>query len=125
MKEVIIEQPLNDVLGKLRAYFNAHQIKLFDIIDQQKAAREVSLDIPETKLILFGKPEVGTLLMQQNDWITFDLPSKILLIDKDGKTSFIYREPSEYAGAHQLNAEGQVILQKLSALYDDIIHIFQ
>lgn len=123
MKEFLINKPIEIVLDEIESFLNQHQIKIFDIIDQQKEAYNVGLSISKTIIILFGKPEIGTLLMQKNDWITFDLPSKILLIDKNNKTSLIYREPQNYAGANCLNNEGKDILNKINNIYVKIIKL--
>lgn len=126
MKEFTILKSFDTTLSTILDYFKEQNIHVFDCINQQKAAEEVGLTIPKTTLILFGKPELGTELMQQNNWITFELPSKILLIAEDElKTKLIYRLPKEYIGADKLNADGQKILEQLTQLYNDVVELFR
>ena len=90
MKELIIDDKINNVEQNVTNKIKEKGFKIFSIIDQKKEADAVNLKINDTKLIIFGNPKVGTLLMQQNDLITFELPIKILLIATDDGKNKIY-----------------------------------
>lgn len=51
---------------------------LFARIDHAEHARRRGLSLRPTELILFGNPEVGTLLMQDRQVAAIDLPMKAL-----------------------------------------------
>lgn len=124
MREVIVTEEFKTVQEKILSFFEDKGIHVFDCIDQQQAGQKVGLEIPPTTLIIFGKPEAGTILMQQNDWITFELPSKILLIGDGDKTKLIYRLPYEYEGAQELDASGKAVLDQLNQIYNALIQLF-
>jgi uncharacterized protein (DUF302 family) len=51
---------------------------LFARIDHAEHARKKGLTLRPTELILFGNPEIGTLLMQDRQLAAIDLPMKAL-----------------------------------------------
>ena len=56
---------------------------LFARIDHAKEAQKKGLMLRPTELILFGNPEIGTLLMQDQQISAIDLPMKILLWENE------------------------------------------
>jgi uncharacterized protein (DUF302 family) len=59
-------------------------VTVFAVIDQQAFARDVSLDMIPLTEILFGNPRAGTPLMQADPLAAFDLPLKVLVMQRDG-----------------------------------------
>ncbi len=57
---------------------------IFALIDHSKQARDKGLELRPTQVILFGNPQVGTLLMQDHQTVAIDLPVKALVWE-DGK----------------------------------------
>lgn len=70
----------------------ARKIRLFHVIDQAKAARDSSLTLRPTKILIFGNPKAGTPLMVKNPKISIDLPLKILVYEEKGKTFIYYKD---------------------------------
>ena len=56
---------------------------LFARIDHAKEAQKKGLMLRPTELILFGNPEIGTLLMQDQQISAIDLPMKILVWENE------------------------------------------
>lgn len=64
-----------------------------------------------TKLIVFGNPNVGTPLMQNDQSIGLDLPQKFLVYeDRDGQVFIAFNDPSFLAHKHNLQREVDPIL---------------
>ena len=53
------------------------------LIDHSGDAHEADLELPETKLLLFGAPAVGTPLIRAHPLIALDLPLRLLLVAVD------------------------------------------
>ena len=88
---------------------------LFTVIDHKKNAIQVGLNLPDTKVIVFGNPRAGTLLMQADSAIAYELPLKILVREtKDKKVMVSYRDPSYYPKNFSL--ENSKIPGKMSGL---------
>lgn len=121
MEHVIVNSNIDTVEKKVIDFIHGKGFKVFDNIDQKAEADNVGLEIPETRLIIFGNPKVGTLLMQENDDITFELPIKVLLIAKDEQTELIYRNPYDFPGNDQLKDRGKKIIEKMHHMYQEMI----
>lgn len=68
-------------------------LKVFTIVDHKSAAREYGLDMPFEKVIIFGNPKVGTKFMLENPQVGVELPLRILVYEREGKTFIVYKEP--------------------------------
>lgn len=64
-------------------------LKVFMEIDHQAAAKKVNMDLNYEKVIMFGNPKLGTLLMKKNPLIGLDLPLKILIWQNKNKETFV------------------------------------
>lgn len=117
MNHQIINKEFSTVVNLVVTFIQKKKFKIFDNIDQYQEAANVGLNIPKTSLIIFGNPKIGTLLMQENDDITFELPIKLLLIQKENQTELIYRDPLNFAGHEKLTENGKKILQKMHKMY--------
>lgn len=121
MEHTIVNSKIDQVEDAVINFIHEKGFKVFDNIDQKAEADNVGLEIPETRLIIFGNPKVGTLLMQENDEITFELPIKILLIAKEDQTELIYRDPYDFPGNDQLQERGKQIIEKMHNMYQEMI----
>jgi len=66
-------------VDRLLALIADRHLTLFAVVDHSRAARDVGLDMPETKLLIFGNPRVGTPLMLLQPTSALDLPLKVLV----------------------------------------------
>jgi uncharacterized protein (DUF302 family) len=72
-------------------------------VDHAQAAEDAGLGLPATRLLVFGDPEVGTPLMQEEPLIGLDLPAKLLIWDDDGTTLVGVNDPRFLAQRHGLD----------------------
>jgi uncharacterized protein (DUF302 family) len=94
-------------------------LSIFATIDHQANAKAVDMNMSQAKLIIFGNPKLGTLLMQQNTQIGLDLPLKILVYkDKDSKVKFAYRDGTWLSNNHTLDAPKKIA--KINGAMDKI-----
>lgn len=76
---------------------------LFARIDHAEAAREKGMELRPTVLILFGNPEIGTYLMQDNQMAAIDLPTKALAWeDETGQTRIACNDTAWLKDRHEL-----------------------
>lgn len=69
--------------------------ELITTFDHSANAESVRKDLRKTTLILFGAPEVGTPVMQENQTAGIDLPQKLLVwCDENGQTQITYNDPA-------------------------------
>ncbi len=92
---------------------------LFTVIDHKKNAIQVGLNLPDTKLIVFGNPRAGTLLMQSDSAIAYELPLKILVRQTDTKEITVsYKDPAYYPKNYKL--ESSKIPSKMTGLLNKL-----
>jgi uncharacterized protein (DUF302 family) len=90
-------------------------IHLFARIDHHKGAAKAKLDLRPNILLIFGKPEVGTPLMQSQPTIGIDLPLRVLVWeDEKGKTWLAYNDPAYLAKRHGIT-DGEETLRGMTA----------
>lgn len=70
--------PVGETIDRMVSIIEAQGWHLFARIDHAEHARRKGLELRPTELILFGNPEIGTLLMQDRQLAAIDLPMKAL-----------------------------------------------
>jgi uncharacterized protein (DUF302 family) len=94
----------------------AHGLTIFALIDHAEAAKGVGMDLPPTRVVIFGSPKSGTPLMQMSDTIGLDLPLKMLIRqDASGRTLLVYDDPAEIARRHELDEASGPVVAKMQA----------
>jgi uncharacterized protein (DUF302 family) len=85
---------VNETVDRLKNILRSKEITLFAIIDHSGEAAKVGLEMPPTKLLIFGNPKGGTPLMLATPSIALDLPLKMLVSkDAQGKVWLSYNSP--------------------------------
>ena len=85
---------VDETVEKLKNILRSKQITLFALIDHSGEAAKVGMEMPPTKLLIFGNPKGGTPLMLAAPSIALDLPLKILVSeDAEGKVWLSYNSP--------------------------------
>ena len=88
---------VQDTIDKLESILNDKGIAVFAKIDHCRNAREVGLELNESQVLFFGNPQIGTLLMQKNIFLSLDLPLKIAVVTDDSGDVWV-----TYTSAHIL-----------------------
>lgn len=104
-----------DAAAALQSELEARGIRIFAVIDHAAGARDVSLELADEIVVVFGNPAVGTALMQADPLAGLDLPLRMLLWDDHGQTRVAFHDPHELAASFGLDDQAGV-LDKLSGL---------
>src|SRR5260370_31356674 len=70
-------------------------ITVFARIDHAAGARKAGLELADEELVIFGDPRAGTVLMQADASVGYELPLRLLICDAGGQTIIGYRPPTE------------------------------
>jgi uncharacterized protein (DUF302 family) len=70
-------------------------ITVFARIDHAAGARKAGLELADEELVIFGDPRAGTVLMQADAAVGYELPLRLLIWDAGGQTMIGYRPPTE------------------------------
>ncbi len=86
LKITLSDFSVTESVNRMVAQIEMEGWHLFARIDHAGEAKKKGLKLRPTELILFGNPEIGTLLMQDQQISAIDLPMKILVWeDETGK----------------------------------------
>jgi uncharacterized protein (DUF302 family) len=76
---------------------------VFNVIDHSGVAGRAGVQMPDSKLVMFGKPAVGAGVMLAVPLAALDIPLKVLVWeDRNGAVSVSYNSPGFLAGRHHL-----------------------
>ncbi|HMD56473.1 MAG TPA: DUF302 domain-containing protein [Solirubrobacteraceae bacterium] len=111
---------VQETVQRALAALERRDIELFARIDHGAGAKDAGLELGDEKLLVFGDPRVGTLLMQRDRSIGYELPLRLLVWDADGQTMLGYRPPTELAGEYHL-ADRVEVQQRMGALMQQLV----
>jgi uncharacterized protein (DUF302 family) len=90
---------------------------IFTRIDHAAGAARVGKELRPTALLIFGNPNVGTLLMQSNQAVAIDLPMKALAWkDARGPVWLAYNDPAYLVKRHAITDRAAVVEKIRKAL---------
>jgi len=121
MDRGIVNLPSNhsveETVDRLQRILRERGLVLVALVDHSGEAEKVGLQMPPTKLLIFGSPKAGTPLMVAAPSLAIDLPLKILIAqDREGKTWVSYNTPEYLRERHGLPAELVPNIAGVSAL---------
>lgn len=117
--QIPVHHSVDDTVEKLKAILQAKGIVLFAIVDHSGEAAKAGMQMPNTKLLIFGSPKAGTPVMLAAPTIAIDLPMKMLVAEDDaGKVCISYNSAQYLADRHGLAPELMKNLAVIEALAD-------
>jgi uncharacterized protein (DUF302 family) len=97
---------VDEIVDKLKGILEAKGVTLFALVDHSGEAAKAGLQMPPTKLLIFGNPKGGTPVMLAAPSSAIDLPLKILVWqDAQGKVWVSYNNPIYLQGRHRIPPE--------------------
>jgi uncharacterized protein (DUF302 family) len=105
---------VDETVDKLKTILKSKGVALFALVDHSSEAEKVGLNMPPTKLLIFGNPKGGTPLMLAAPSAAIDLPLKILVAeDAQGKVWISYNSAEYLKERHGLP---QDLLQNIAVV---------
>jgi len=114
------DQPVAATVERLRGDIEAKGLKVMAVIDHAANAAGAGLELPPTQVIIFGKPEVGTKLMQAKRTIAIDLPQKMLVWEENGQTKIAFNDPKWLLARHGATGLPPAMPTKIRGLLDSL-----
>ena len=105
---------VDETVEKLKAMLEQKSVKIFAIVDHSGEAASIGMEMPPTRLIIFGNPKAGTPVMQVAPSAAIDLPLKILVAeDANGRTLISWNSLDYLQARHNIPAE---LIQNLAVV---------
>jgi uncharacterized protein (DUF302 family) len=112
---------LSDTVARLSAVVAARGMKLFAVIDHSDEARNVGLDLRDTKLVIFGSPSASTPVIAAAPLAALDLPLRVIVWQDGYQTKVSYPSPVEVARRYGLDADLAAALDSIDALTSAVV----
>jgi len=107
---------VKETIDRLVADIKSKGMTVFARIDHAAGAKEVSLTLAPTELLIFGNAKAGTPLMQARQQIGIDLPLKMLAWEDPSGTRWLsYNDPAWLATRHGLGHEADQVVNGMAA----------
>ena len=104
--QVASHYSVEESVQRLHSTLAEKGLQIFAVIDHSGEAEKVGLEMPPTKVLIFGSPKGGTPLMLAAPSLAIDLPLKALVAeDAEGKVSVTYNDPEYLRARHGFPAE--------------------
>ena len=111
-----------ETVSRVSALATARGMKVFAVIDHSGEAEAVGLELPDTKLVIFGSPKAGTPVMAAARLAALDLPLKVLVWLDGQVTKLSYTAPAAIAARYGLPDELASRLAGIDAFTDAVIN---
>ena len=109
-----------ETVNRFEQLLKSKGLTIFVKIDHARNADTVNLPLRPTQVVIFGNPNVGTLLMQCQQQLAIDLPQKALVWqDEKGKVWLSYNDPRYLQQRHNVK-QCQTIVNKVSQLLQSL-----
>lgn len=104
-------------LDRLAGLLEQKGIAVVARIDHAEAAKRSGGTLPPTQVLIFGKPALGTPLMQADGRIGLDLPMKVLAWqDGSGAVWLTYRVPADLRRLYGISGQDAIFQSMTKAL---------
>ena len=110
-----------DTVARLSAVVGARGMEVFAVIDHGGNAREVGLQLRDTKLVIFGSPSVATPVINAAPLAALDLPLRVVVWEDGYQTLVSYPAPAAVARRNGLKGDLADALGCIDALTSVVI----
>ena len=111
-----------ETVDRLKRFIEVRGFTLFRVIDHSGQAEQVGLQMPEMKLVMFGKPTAGAAVMLAAPLAGLDLPLKILVWeDGNGAVSVSYNSPGFMAEKYRLDGALRAPFDAIESIVEAVV----
>ena len=118
----ISSKSVTETVDRLKRFIEVRGFTLFRVIDHSGQAERVGLQMPEMKLVMFGKPTAGAAVMLAAPLAGLDLPLKILVgEDGNGAVSVSYNSPGFMAEKYRLDGALRAPFDAIESIVEAVV----
>jgi uncharacterized protein (DUF302 family) len=111
-----------EIVDRLERAIADRGFTVFNVIDHSGIAEKVGVQMPESKLVMFGKPAVGAAVMRAAPLAALDLPLKVLVWEgRDGAVSVSYNSPEFLAGRLQVEGALRAPFDAVASIVEEVL----
>jgi uncharacterized protein (DUF302 family) len=108
-----------ETVDRLRRVMEDRGFIVFNVIDHSGVAERAGVQMPDSKLVMFGKPSVGAAVMLAAPLAGLDIPLKVLVWeDGNGAVSVSYNSPEFLAERHHVEGALRAPFDAVESIVD-------
>jgi uncharacterized protein (DUF302 family) len=117
IRSITSSHSVDEAVQRLTNLLQQNGVKLFAIVDHSGEAKAAGLEMPSTKLLIFGNPKAGTPVMLSAPTTALDLPLKILIAQRpDGTTLLSWNDAAWLQERHGFSGDLTANLSAVQSL---------
>ncbi|MDT0683251.1 DUF302 domain-containing protein [Roseicyclus sp. F158] len=89
---------MGETMDRLVSAVEGAGATVFARVNHAEGAAGVGMELPGAEVLIFGNPELGTQVMQDDIRAGLLLPLRVLVYDDAGQTVILWQEPEEMLG---------------------------
>lgn len=111
-----------ETIAAIRAAAEARGAVIATVIDHTAGAHAAGLDMPATRVVIFGNPKLGTPVMLEHPELALDLPLRVLVRD-DGQPGsvVVWQDPFYVTRRFGLGGTPPAPLSAVEVIVDDAL----
>jgi uncharacterized protein (DUF302 family) len=115
-------ESVDETVDRLKRVMEDREFTVFNVIDHRGVAERAGVQMPESKLIMFGKPTVGAWVMVAAPLAALDIPLKVLVWDDgNGAVSVSYNAPEFLAARYHLDGTQRAPFDAVASIVEAAI----
>ena len=108
---------VEETVAQLQSTLEERGLIVLGTVNHSANAQSIEQELRPTQLIIFGNPNLGTQLMQNQQSVGIDLPQKFLVWeDEAGQVNLSYNDPAYLQNRHSLTGPEEVLTTITNAL---------
>lgn len=107
---------VSDTMDKLVSAVEGAGASVVARVDHSAAAGSVDMNLPDSQLLIFGNPKVGTPIMQQDLRAGVILPLRVLVSEGEDGTVITWQSPDEMFAGLDVDLESESVKMAAGAL---------
>jgi uncharacterized protein (DUF302 family) len=115
MNQIPLNLSVSESIDRVKKSLENRGFTVFADIDHQANAMTVDLELPASRVLIFGNPVAGTKLMQKDITMSLDLPLRLAVVEKDRHTLLIHQTTEDYGKLYQI--KDHPVLENIEALF--------
>ena len=97
---------------------------VFNVIDHSGVAGRAGVQIPDSKLVMFGKPAVGAAVMLAAPLAALDIPLKVLVWEgANGAVAVSYNSPAFLAERYHLEGPQRAPFDAVESIVQSVLGV--
>ena len=111
-----------ETVDRLKHLIEDRGFTVFRVIDHSVTAERVGVQMPDSKLVMFGKPTVGAAVMVAAPLAGLDLPLKVLVWEDENRVvSVSYNSPAFLAERYHIEGAQRAPFDAVESIVEAVL----